>query len=117
MQQILHQSAGSGCLEAHRHTALLLLAKLPHRVLIWLPYPAPGGKQSIRTGSTPKTKDMTPAAAEIACAVQELSFHRAPEIYTSAACKRSEDLSDRSGVSREIKKHTQTNLSVFWQGQ
>ena len=56
-------------------------------------------------------------AAEIACAVQELSFHRAPEIYTSAACKRSEDLSDHSEVSREIKKHTQTNLSVFWQGQ
>lgn len=56
-------------------------------------------------------------AAEIACAVQELSFHKASEIYTSTACKRSGDQSDCSGVSREIKKHTQTNLSVFWQGQ
>lgn len=56
-------------------------------------------------------------AAEIACAVQELSFHKASEIYTSTTCKRSGDQSDRSEVSREIKKHTQTNLSVFWQGQ
>ena len=84
---------------------------------IWLPYPAPGEKQSIRTGSTPKTQDMTPAAAEMTDAVQELSFHKASEIYTSTTCKRSGDQSDRSGVSREIKKHTQTNLSVFWQGQ
>lgn len=42
-------------------------------------------------------------AAEIACAVQELSFHKASEIYTSTTCKRSGDQSDRSGVSREIK--------------
>ena len=41
MQQILHQSTGFRCLEAHRHTALLLLPKLPHCALIWLPYPAP----------------------------------------------------------------------------
>ena len=80
MQQILHQSAGSRCLEAHRHTALLVLPKLPHCALIWLPYPAPGGNLISRTGSTPKTQDMTPAAAEIACAVQELSFNRTPEI-------------------------------------
>lgn len=80
MQQILHQSAGSRCLEAHRHTALLLLPKLPHCVPTWLPYPAPGGKQSIRTGSTPKTQDMTPAAAEMTDAVPELSFNRTPEI-------------------------------------
>lgn len=80
MQQILHQSTGSGCLEAHRHTALFLLPKLPHRVLIWLPYPAPGGKQSIRTGNTPKTQDMTPATAEMTDAVPELSFNRTPEI-------------------------------------
>ncbi len=50
-------------------------------------------------------------------AVQELSFHKASEIYTSAVCERSEDQPDRSEVSQEIKKHTQTNLSVFWQGQ
>ena len=43
-------------------------------------------------------------AAEIACAVQELSFHKASEIYTSTTCKRSGDQSDCSGVSREIKK-------------
>ena len=73
--------------------------------------------QISRAGSTPKTQDLTPAAAEMACAVQELSFHKASEIYTSTTCKRSGDQSDRSGVSREIKKHTQTNLSVFWQGQ
>lgn len=60
MQQILHQSAGSRCLEAHRHTALLVLPKLPHCALIWLPYPAPGGNLISRTGSTPKTQDMTP---------------------------------------------------------
>ena len=77
----------------------------------------PSGKQISWTGSTPKTQDLTPAAAEMACAVQELSFHKASEIYTSTTCKRSGDQSDRSGVSREIKKHTQTNLSVFWQGQ
>lgn len=72
--------------------------------------------QISRTGSTsaPRTH---PVVAEMACAVQELSFHRASEIYTSTTCKRSGDQSDRSGVSREIKKHTQTNLSVFWQGQ
>lgn len=80
MQQILHQSAGSRCLEAHRHTALLLLPKLPHCALIWLPYPAPGGKQISRAGSTPKTQDLTPAAAEMTDAIQELSFHRASEI-------------------------------------
>lgn len=40
----------------------------------------PGGKQISRTYSVPKTQDMTPAAAEMAYAVQELSFHRAPEI-------------------------------------
>lgn len=77
----------------------------------------PSGNLISRTGSTPKTQDLTPAAAEMACAVQELSFHKASEIYTSTTCKRSGDQSDRSGVSREIKKHTQTNLSVFWQGQ
>lgn len=80
MQQILHQSAGSRCLEAYRHTALLMLLKLPHCALIWLPYPAPGEKQLNRTYSVPKTQDMTPAAIEMACAVQELSFNRAPEI-------------------------------------
>lgn len=63
------------------------------------------------------TQDTTPAAIEMVCAVPELSFHKASEIYTSTTCKRSGDQSDRSGVSREIKKHTQTNLSVFWQGQ
>ena len=36
--------------------------------------------QISRTGSTPKTQDLTPAAAEMACAVQELSFLRASEI-------------------------------------
>ena len=36
--------------------------------------------QISRAGSTPKTQDLTPAAAEMACAVQELSFNRAPEI-------------------------------------
>ena len=40
----------------------------------------PSGKQISRTGSTPKTQDLTPAAAEMACAVQELSFNRTPEI-------------------------------------
>ena len=63
----------------------------------------PSGKQISRTGSTPKTQDMTPAAAEMTDAVQELSFHKASEIYTSTTCKRSGDQSDRSGVSREIK--------------
>ena len=63
------------------------------------------------------TQDTTPATIEMVCAVQELSFHRASEIYTSAVYKRSGDQPDRSGVSQEIKKHTQTNLSVFWQGQ
>ena len=39
----------------------------------------PSGKQISRTGSTsaPRTH---PTAAEMVCAVQELSFHRAPEI-------------------------------------
>ena len=62
MQQILHQSTGSRCLEAHRHTALLLLPKLPHCALIWLPYSAPGGKQINRTGSTsaPRTLPRSP---------------------------------------------------------
>lgn len=60
MQQILHQSAYSRCLEAHRRMALLLLPKLPHCVPTWLPYPAPGGNLISRTGSTPKTQDMTP---------------------------------------------------------
>lgn len=35
-------------------------AKAAALCAIWLPYPAPGEKQSIRTGSTPKTQDMTP---------------------------------------------------------
>lgn len=40
----------------------------------------PSGKQISRTGSTPKTQDMTPAAAEMTDAVPELSFNRTPEI-------------------------------------
>ena len=40
----------------------------------------PSGKQISWTGSTPKTQDLTPAAAEMTDAIQELSFHRAPEI-------------------------------------
>ena len=57
MQQILHQSAYSRCLEAHRRMALLLLPKLPHCTLTWLPYPAPGEKQLNRTYSTPQVQD------------------------------------------------------------
>ena len=40
----------------------------------------PSGKQISWTGSTPKTQDLTPAAAEMTDAIQELSFHRASEI-------------------------------------
>ena len=77
----------------------------------------PGWKPDQPDRQHTQTPGPDAVAAEIACAVQELSFHKASEIYTSTTCKRSGDQSDRSGVSREIKKHTQTNLSVFWQGQ
>ena len=40
----------------------------------------PSGNLISRTGSTPKTQDMTPAAAEMTDAVPELSFNRTPEI-------------------------------------
>ena len=35
-------------------------AKAAALCAIWLPYPAPGGNLISRTGSTPKTQDMTP---------------------------------------------------------
>lgn len=80
MQQILHQSAGSRCLEAHRHTALLLLPKLPHLCADMAALSNLVENQISRAGSTIGTQDTTPAASEMACAVQELSFHRASEI-------------------------------------
>ena len=79
MQQILHQSAGSGCLEAHRHTALLVLLKRPH-VCRYGCLILPRWKADQLDMQHIGTQDTIPAAIEMVCAVPELSFNRAPEI-------------------------------------